>query len=164
MTRRVAVMIVMALALGAVGMASAFAARGGKGPPVVESKTCQERIDNGAVWSLGTYENGVYTVETTPGCLDFDFETEPYYFDTACVAWEVTGVQRFKGLKFVFENGLHGTEYAVLETGDTSGRWLADLSDTGWETAPMPAFVAMSRNGDRWENITLTVTPGTCTA
>jgi hypothetical protein len=120
--------------------------------------TCQARIDNGAVWPLGTYDGGanVYTGEGPALCVDIMAEHRDV--TDWLVEWLGTVTKdTVKGLKLVFEEEVHGIVYAETVKYEPSGRWVASLPDTPVGNL---VFVAMPHQGDKWDGpMTFTITP-----
>ena len=155
-----------------IGMIMAFASAAvakGKPPTTTTSTTmasvaapsCFERYHTfGATgWNLGSHEPGTDTYSATvPACIDI---TEPNHL--GATQWKVSiegEASRFKGLKLVFEQGVHGTVFAetVITPDDATVdqdtghlllegvKWIVTVEPTGEPVS----FVAMPRNGDKW--------------
>jgi len=172
MRRRVRVMVAAVL-LGLLAMSVATAAtagveaKGGKpstttAPPVLY--TCQDRIDNGAIWVKGEYDEalGHYVVGSAvgepialPAC--FDLLPEHSTGGQWTVTWSGTVAGRLKkGLELRFEKGLHGVIYDRSFPAATSGAWITKTLD------PDPdyfVFVAMPAAGERWTSIEMRLYP-----
>ncbi|HSM00996.1 MAG TPA: hypothetical protein VK960_00940 [Acidimicrobiia bacterium] len=109
------------------------------------------------------WDGSAYVQTGIPACVDVD---QPGH--TSAVTWEVTwdgGVtaRPIKGIKLVFEAGVHGTVYAEqvsdLATCNASNdcSWTVTIDPGGVD--PL-VLVAMPRSGDRWTAPpTFTVTP-----
>jgi hypothetical protein len=119
--------------------------------------TCQARIDNGAVWPLGTYDGAnVYTGEGPALCVDIMAEHRDITEWT--IEWMGTTAKgTVKGLKLVFEEEVHGTVYAETVKYEPSGRWDASLPDVPVGNL---VFVVMPHQGDKWDDpMTFTIMP-----
>jgi hypothetical protein len=126
----------------------------------VESQTCEELVANGASWVLGQRVGDHYAAFGVPACIDLD------HGDRAAQYWEVRWVGdtrkgTVKGLGLAFKRGLPGEWYADTVATSESGVWdpwpLVDPEDGPF------IFVAMPHQGDKWDTITLVVTPrGQC--
>lgn len=128
--------------------------------------SCYERVrEMGATaWAYDplteeeTQWNGsAYVQAGIPMCIDID---QPGHNGT--VTWEVTWgggatARPIKGIKLVFELGVHGTTYAEHINKSASGEWIVSIDTGGLE--PL-VLVAMPRAGDKWiAPPTFTVTP-----
>ena len=130
--------------------------------------TCQERVDNGAVWIPGKWNGSTYLSETSvevdvPLCIDI--REEHWLVTEWTVSWEGTASKDPKGLKFVFEEGVHQSVYAETEWTSsegtvTSGTVPMVLNFAGDDVTHL-VFVAMPFQGDNWTDISFTVTPKT---
>jgi hypothetical protein len=132
----------------------------------VGAPSCYERVrEMGATgWAYDPVTEGdtqwngtAYVQSRIPACIDLD---QPGH--TAAMTWEVTWgggstARPIKGLKLVFEQGVHGTLYAEHESSSASGVWTVSIDPGGAE--PL-ALVAMPRAGDKWTSApTFTVRP-----
>ena len=159
-------------------MAPAGMAKKGKGPPAPEPEiwTCEARVDpevGGAVWILGHWDESLsaYVSDDTvnndvdlPLCIDIG----PAHRGVTnwTVSWEGDAERDPKGLKFVFEEEVHGSVYAETEwtskdgivTSNTTGVDMV-LNFAGDDDVRHLVFVAMPRQGDKWTSISFTVTP-----
>lgn len=119
--------------------------------------TCQARIDNGAAWSLGSWDEtaGVYTTESPLGCLDLlEIHMDPQRWK---VVWEGSASTLEVGLLLVFEEGIHGTVYAETEVSTESGEWVTPVVSP---VAGAPfTFVSMPHSFDTWNELVFKVTP-----
>ena len=123
--------------------------------------TCQDRIDNGAVWKKGAWHpDGYYLVSSAvgepialPAC--FDLLAEHAVTGSWRVEWTGTVLRPpGRGLALWFEKGLHGVIYD--ETMNTTGTW------TTKEFTPDSdyfVFVAMPHHGDKWTWVEIKVYP-----
>ncbi|MBW2471937.1 MAG: hypothetical protein JRE18_07660, partial [Deltaproteobacteria bacterium] len=127
-----------------------------EGRPLV-GWTCQARIDNGAVWQLGEWdeEAGHYVASGVTPCLDLlDVHLEPQQWK---VEWEGTARVTEVGFLLWFERGIHGTIYAEREISGETGEWMTPIIEPDPE-APF-AWIAMPHSFDDWEEISWTITP-----
>ena len=126
--------------------------------------TCAERSASGAMWDVGLYddETRVYTVRADGGCIDIRPE------HLAMTDWTVrlTGeASRFKGLKMLFERGVHGDVYAEFTLEPDEGRSATFDDDVVWKMTVGPVdeplvFVSMKHSADRWvDGATITLIP-----
>ena len=120
-------------------------------PP--EFWTCQARIDNGAIWNLGEWDGIAYVAGIT-SCTDI--LTEHLGVSDWTVEWDGVAPKGVKGLKFVFEEEVHGNVFAEEVFTAESGIWCPHLVG---EIENM-VFLAMHHNADRWTSFEVTVTPG----
>jgi hypothetical protein len=127
--------------------------------------TCQARIENGAAWVPGAWDEdaGSYVARDLAGpapasCVDvLDIHTNPRHWR---VAWKGTIADQVEvGLLLVFEQGIHGAVYEEREIDTASGVWITEELDPD-PTKPF-TFVAMPHSFDDWESITFTITPCT---
>ena len=120
--------------------------------------TCEARIDNGAMWPIGTYADGAYHGDTVPVCIDIDEKHRDV--ENWIVEWRGTTAKgSVKGLKLVFEEEVHDTVFAEIVATTESGSWNAVL-DLGGGSAGNLVFVTMPHNGDRWVGpVAIKVTP-----
>jgi hypothetical protein len=181
MRNRIIVLLAVAIALTAIVTSSALAKKPddpGKPTPVpTAAPSCYERVNvyGATAWNLGGYDDqgsDTYSATGLPACIDITeahhLYAEPTATDhptMAAMRWSVklTGeASRFKGIKLVFEQGVHGTVFAEIEIGPDSA-WI-DL-DTGhyvfhdtvvWTTTEFTpsgepvSLVAMPQRGDSW--------------
>jgi hypothetical protein len=126
--------------------------------------TCAELDASGAMWDVGLYDDNtrVYTVRADGGCIDIRPE------HLAMTDWTVrlTGeASRFKGLKMLFERGVHGDVYAEFTLEPDEGRSATFDNDVVWNTTVGPVdeplvFVSMKHSADRWvDGATITLIP-----
>lgn len=116
-------------------------------------------VDPGeTVYPTETQWNGsAYVQAGIPMCIDLD---QPGH--TAALTWQVAWsggetARQAKGIKLVFEQGVHGTLYAEHVSTSVSGEWIVSIDPNGAE--PL-VLVAMPRAGDRWTTVpTFTVRP-----
>jgi hypothetical protein len=115
--------------------------------------TCQDWVDNGAVWYVP--ERGVYTVDRLPACIDLSEFTGVTNWE---VSWDGTVLRgSMKGIAFQFESQpgrkVHARQVATTLSDDIT-MTVGNLPiGNGFK------FVAMPHSGDKWTNITITVTP-----
>lgn len=128
--------------------------------PAPEYWTCQARVDNGAVWPIGTYDEATHTYsgDALPLCIDI-LEADRNVADWT-VEWSgTTSRGTVKGLKLVFEEEVHATVFAEGVMTTESGNWPATL-DFGVEAPGNMVFVAMPHSGDKWgDEFLITVRP-----
>ena len=176
---RVLFVVVLSVAMVAA-MAPAGMAKKGKGPPAPEPETiwsCQDRVDNGAVWILGHWDESLSayvsddtTAESVPidVALPLCIDIGPAHIGVTnwTVSWEGTANRVPKGLKFVFEEGVHQSVYAETEWTSKDGTVTSNTVDMVLDFAADSdsdhlefVFVAMPRQGDKWTSISFTVTP-----
>jgi len=119
--------------------------------------TCQARIDNGAVWPLGDYDDEleIYTGDGPLLCVDVIADHRDV--TDWSVEWFGTATKdTVKGLKLVFEEEVHGTVFDEIVVHDTTETWKASWSDPVQNLV----FVAMPHSGDKWiGSMTFTITP-----
>jgi len=150
--------LVMVAALATVALAEKPESPPGKPtvttPTEPDYWTCGARVDNCDVCPLGTYDGGTGTYVTNDGpllCVDI---MEDHLDITAwTVTWSGTTARGpVKGLKFVFEEEVHGTIYAetvvYLESSLESEPWTASWSSS--TVVESLVFVAMPHSGDKW--------------
>lgn len=120
-------------------------------PP--EFWTCQERIDNGAIWNLGEWDVTAYVADMT-SCTDILDE----HLGVAdwTVDWDGIASRGVKGLKLMFEEEVHGTVFAEKVFATESGVWCPTLVGDVQNLV----FLAMRHNADQWDSFEVTVTPG----
>jgi hypothetical protein len=179
MKAKVLILLTVTIALTVVTTSSAVARKpdnaGKPAPAPTAAPSCAERVNGGATaWHLGEYELIVpdaYSSIGLPACVDITRAEHLYVDPTAPepqlgeMQWSIslTGeASRFKGVKLVFEQGVHGTVFAQTEIGpdaafidpDTGNYEFEDA--TVWTTIPFTpsgepvSFVAMPRSGDKW--------------
>lgn len=144
-------------------------------PEPTAAPSCDQRVNvyGATAWNLGSYnENSdTYSAFGLPACIDI---TEPshLYVDPAAnepqfapQQWTVTltgEATRFKGIKFIFEQGVHGTVFEEIAIGPDAATIDPDTGHYVFESAPLwttaaftpsgepLSFVAMPRSGDKW--------------
>jgi hypothetical protein len=131
----------------------------------VAAPSCYERVrEMGAsAWAYDPvtetdtqWDGSAYVQAGIPACIDID------QGHTGEVTWTVTWsggatARDPKGLKLVFEAGVHGTLYAEHVSTSASGKWTVTIDPGGLEPV---VLVAMPRAGDKWTAApTFTATP-----
>ena len=178
------IMVVVAItaALNTPALAKKPDNSGKPAPEPTAAPSCEERVNvyGATAWNLGAYQPDTdsYSAIGLPACIDIT-EPEHLYVDPAAEDPELTQMQwsvtlsgeatRFRGLKLVFEQGVHGTMFEDADGQPTAHVISADTAwidpETGhyvfddtpvWTTdefAPSGepvSFVAMPRSGDKW--------------
>lgn len=149
-------------------------------PPPTEGETgwwCEDRIENGAIWSPGAWGDDSYLITAPAGCIDIrpDLGASPPIPDhRGCHVWTVvvegqTLKGTAKGMKLVFEDGIHApggvhaqtelTAFELNSAGNLSATWITPAIQGDADTEVPYTFVSMPRAGDRWQWIEITVTP-----
>jgi hypothetical protein len=125
--------------------------------PPPQGWTCQARIENGAEWEPGAWDDGtgLYRATGAMACLDLqDIHYEPQQWK---VKWEGTAEKLEVGPLVRFERGIHGSVYAETVVKTESGEWITP------PITPSPGkpftFVVMPHSFDKWVDISWTVTP-----
>ncbi|MEN8114054.1 MAG: hypothetical protein ABFS21_06665 [Actinomycetota bacterium] len=179
MKARTLILVAVAVALTVLLASAAMAKKPDHvGKPVPEptaAPSCDERVNvHGATaWNLGSYDedSDTYSAVGLPVCIDVTEGPHLYVDPTAnepqltTMQWTVTltgEATRFKGVKFVFEQGVHGTVFEETAIGPDAtsidpdtGHYVFDDSLVWTTTAFTPggeavSFVAMPRSGDKW--------------
>jgi hypothetical protein len=181
----VLLVIVTVMAMATTALAGRPADKPGK-PEPPDIWTCAARVDNGAVWVPGTWNDTFYVSEFDPEedvgvplCIDLDKVAAHKHVTNWSVRWEGKAVRKApKGMMFIFEEEVHATHYAEAEAlpdpeeevfldcvfDDETGEYTCDGSWeniilTGNGDAEHLVFLAMGHQGDKWTNITFWVTP-----
>lgn len=143
-------------------------------PPPTTDDTgwwCEDRIANGAIWQPGEWSDGSYLITAPVGCIDIGLPPSPIAH-RAEQQWRVdiqgqTLRGTAKGMKLVFERGIHGLVYDQIELtdfivdleGKLNAAWTTDMIAGDADASVPYAFVSMPRSGDKWLWIEITVTP-----
>ena len=141
-------------------------------PPPTEGETgwwCEDRIENGAIWSPGVWVDDSYLITAPTGCIDIKDDVH-----RGCHVWTVEVVGQTlkgtaKGMKLVFEDGIHApggvhaqtelTAFELNSAGNLSATWITPAIQGDADPEVPYTFVSMPRAGDRWQWIEITVTP-----
>jgi len=136
-------------------------------PEPPESRTCKELDADDTSWVLGGWveghsERGVsveahYEASGVPACIDLDKLVEHRNAQLWLV--EYSGQARkgtTKGLGLGFKRGLPGEWYAGPELRNPGVAWEPWVAPD--DDGPF-VFVAMEHHGDKWQTITIKVTP-----